>query len=165
MTFGPHRFLVFLAVLITWFCSMILLTFAGRFHLSTSLRFVSTLLNLSHTFAHSLVLPLNASKLIMGQNLLSMPCTTCLLPTTSFFHLTCPYTSPQNGKAERVLRTLNNSVRTMLIHASMPPKYWAEALAAATYMLNRRPSSSIRNEIPYTRLYKSLSDPGQRDCL
>ena len=71
------------------------------------------------------------------------------------FHLSCPYTSPQNGKAERVLRTLNNSVRTMLIHASMPPKYWAEALAAATYLLNRRPSSSIRNEIPYTRLYKS----------
>ena len=81
------------------------------------------------------------------------------------FHLSCPYTSPQNGKAERVLRTLNNSVRTMLIRASMPPKYWAEALAAATYLLNRRPSSSIRNEIPYTRLYKSLSDPGQRDCL
>ena len=71
------------------------------------------------------------------------------------FHLSCPYTSPQNGKAERVLRTLNNFVRTMLIHASMPPKYWAEALAAATYLLNRCPSSSIRNEIPYTRLYKS----------
>ena len=26
------------------------------------------------------------------------------------FHLSCPYTSPQNGKAERILRTLNNSV-------------------------------------------------------
>uniref|UniRef100_A0A0A9AYR8 Integrase catalytic domain-containing protein n=1 Tax=Arundo donax TaxID=35708 RepID=A0A0A9AYR8_ARUDO len=70
------------------------------------------------------------------------------------FHLSCPYTSPQNGKAERVLRTLNNSVRTLLLHASMPPKYWAEALEAATYLLNRRPSSSIRNEVPYTRLYK-----------
>ena len=71
------------------------------------------------------------------------------------FHLSCPYTSQQNSKAERVLRTLNNSVRTLLLHASMPPKYWAEALAAATYLLNRRPSSSIRNEVPYTRLYKS----------
>lgn len=71
------------------------------------------------------------------------------------FHLSCPYTSPQNGKAERILRTLNNSVRTLLIHASMPPSYWAEALAAATYLLNRRPSSSIRNAIPYFHLYNS----------
>jgi hypothetical protein len=33
----------------------------------------------------------------------------------------CPYTSPQNGKDERIIRTLNNSVRTMLLHASLPP--------------------------------------------
>jgi hypothetical protein len=71
------------------------------------------------------------------------------------FHLSCPHTSPQNGKAERILRTLNNSVRTMLLHASMPPKYWVEALAAATYLLNRRPASSIRHEVPYTRLYNT----------
>ena len=32
----------------------------------------------------------------------------------------CPYTSAQNGKAERMLRTLNNTVRTLLIHASHP---------------------------------------------
>jgi hypothetical protein len=72
------------------------------------------------------------------------------------FHLSCPHTSPQNGKqAERVLRTLNNFVRTLLLHASMPPKYWVEALAAPTYLLDRRPSSSIRHEVPYTRLYNT----------
>jgi hypothetical protein len=62
----------------------------------------------------------------------------CTLAVNSIvFHLSCPYTSAQNGKAERVLRTLNNSVRTLLIHPSMPPAYWAEALAVATYLLNR----------------------------
>jgi transposase InsO family protein len=40
-----------------------------------------------------------------------------LLPTS------CPYTSAQNGKAEWMLRTLNNVVRTLLIHAAMPPPY------------------------------------------
>jgi len=64
------------------------------------------------------------------------------------FRLSCPYTSPQNGKAERVLRTLNNSVRALLIHASMPPPYWVEALAVATHLLNCRPSSSINDEVP-----------------
>jgi hypothetical protein len=54
-----------------------------------------------------------------------------------------------------VLRTLNNSVCTLLIHAAMPPSHWAEALAATTYLLNRRPFSSIGHEIPYTRLHKT----------
>jgi transposase InsO family protein len=67
--------------------------------------------------------------------------------------LSCPYTSPQNGKAERIIRTLNNSIRTMLLHASLPPTYWAEGLLIACYLHNRCPSSSIQHEIPYTRLH------------
>ena len=69
--------------------------------------------------------------------------------------LSCPYTSQQNGKAECVLRTLNNIIRTLLIHAHMPPPYWAEALATATYLLNRRPSSAVQNGIPFSLLYGS----------
>ena len=38
-----------------------------------------------------------------------------------------------------MLRTLNNSVRALLLHASMPPRFWAEALNTASYLLNRRP--------------------------
>jgi hypothetical protein len=44
-------------------------------------------------------------------------------------HMSCPYTSPQNGKAERILRTTNNVTRTLLFQASMPPVYWADTLA------------------------------------
>ena len=57
------------------------------------------------------------------------------------------------GKVERVLRTLNNIIRTLLIHAHIPPPYWAEALATATYLLNRRPSSAVQNGIPFSLLY------------
>ena len=67
-------------------------------------------------------------------------------------------TSAQNGKAERVLRTLNDIVRTLLLHSSMPSAYWAEALATATYLLNRRPSSAISHEIPFSRLYGQPPD-------
>jgi histone deacetylase 1/2 len=76
--------------------------------------------------------------------------------------LSCPYTSPQNGKAERVLRALNNSIRTLLLHASIPPSYWAEAQAIACYLLNMRPSTSINNEVPFTRLH---GKPPQYDHL
>jgi hypothetical protein len=28
--------------------------------------------------------------------------------------MSCPYTSPQNGKAERIIRSINNVIRTLL---------------------------------------------------
>lgn len=35
----------------------------------------------------------------------------------------CPHTSPQNGKSERMIRTINNVVHTLLFHARLPPEY------------------------------------------
>ncbi|XP_071681837.1 uncharacterized protein [Lolium perenne] len=55
------------------------------------------------------------------------------------FRLTCPYTSSQNGRAERMLRTLNDCVPTLLFHASMPPRFWPDALATTTLLVNIRP--------------------------
>jgi hypothetical protein len=38
-------------------------------------------------------------------------------------HLTYPYTSQQNGHAKRILRTLNDSMHTMLLHAGAPTSF------------------------------------------
>ena len=73
----------------------------------------------------------------------------------------CPYTSPQNGKAERSLRTLNDIIRTLLIHSSMPPKFWAEALRMATYLLNIRPTKAKPRTTPYFSLF--LCHPNYTD--
>jgi len=67
--------------------------------------------------------------------------------------LSCPFTSQQNGHAERILRTLNDSVRTMLIHASMPPSFWPDALHTATHLLNRRPCTSRSHATPFLLLF------------
>jgi transposase InsO family protein len=40
--------------------------------------------------------------------------------------MSCPYTSPQNGKGERIIHSINNVIRTLLIQASLPGRYWAE---------------------------------------
>jgi len=69
------------------------------------------------------------------------------------FRLSCPYTSPQNGKAERILRTLNDCTRTLLLQASMPYRFWAEALATAAYLLNRRPCKATIAISPFQKLY------------
>lgn len=52
------------------------------------------------------------------------------------FHFSCPHTSPQNGKAERKIKSINNIIRTLLCHASLPSTFWHHALDMATYLLN-----------------------------
>jgi hypothetical protein len=65
------------------------------------------------------------------------------------------YTSPQNGKVERMLHTTTNIVHTLLFQASMPPQYWVESLHTATYLLNRLPMKTIIASYPYTTLYNT----------
>jgi hypothetical protein len=62
----------------------------------------------------------------------------------------CPYTSPQNIKVERVLRTINNMLRSILFQASIPACYWVEGLHTTTYLLNRLPSKAISTTSPYS---------------
>jgi histone deacetylase 1/2 len=70
----------------------------------------------------------------------------------------CPYTSQQNGKAERVIRTVNNIVRPPLFQASLPPRFWVEALHHATHLLNRLPTKTISAPSPYFALYHTHHD-------
>ena len=50
---------------------------------------------------------------------------------------TVPYTPEQNGKAERLNRTLMEKAKSMLADSSLPPEAWGEALNTASYLRNR----------------------------
>jgi hypothetical protein len=67
--------------------------------------------------------------------------------------MSCPYTSLQNGKAERTLRTINNMIHSLLFQASFPVCYWIDGLHTATYLLNCLPSKMIRESCPYVTLH------------
>jgi Reverse transcriptase (RNA-dependent DNA polymerase)/Integrase core domain len=58
------------------------------------------------------------------------------------FQSTVAYTPQQNGNAERKNRTLVESARTMLRHASLPQTFWAEAVHHANHVFNRIPNAS-----------------------
>ena len=79
----------------------------------------------------------------------------CLLFSSLGIHLrlSCPYTSQENGKAERILRTVNDCIRTLLIHSAAPLAFWAEALATATHLINRRPCRATGTMTPYNLLF------------
>ena len=55
----------------------------------------------------------------------------------------CPYTPQHNGMAERKNRHLLDMVRTLLLEASVPPRFWVEALSIAVYLINRLPSQQL----------------------
>ena len=68
-------------------------------------------------------------------------------------HFSCPHTSQQNGRAERMLRTINNLIRSLLFQAHMSPQFLVETLHTATHLLNILPSKSIGDKVPYTTLF------------
>ncbi|GAU43961.1 hypothetical protein TSUD_283880 [Trifolium subterraneum] len=62
--------------------------------------------------------------------------------------LTTAYTPQQNGVSERKNRTLLNIVRSMLACRNVPKSFWPEALKWAAYVMNRSPTSSVRDMTP-----------------
>jgi len=71
------------------------------------------------------------------------------------FCFSCPHTSSQNGKSQRKIRSINNIMRTLLIHASVPPSFWHHALQTTTYLHNILPSKLLANESPLKILYQN----------
>ena len=62
--------------------------------------------------------------------------------------LSAPYTPPQNGVAERMNRTIQEKVRSMLSMAGLLDAFWAEAVMTAVHLINRSPSVPLGFMVP-----------------
>jgi hypothetical protein len=80
---------------------------------------------------------------------------TFLLSKGTQLRMSCPYTSFQNGKTKLIIRSINNVIRTLLIQASLPRRYWAKGLHTATYLLIRLPSKTIQAACLHLALFGS----------
>jgi len=83
--------------------------------------------------------------------------------------LTAPYTSSQNGIAERAHRTTLESTRAMLSDSGLPSQYWALAVNYANFIRNRSPSRFLKGNTPYRALHDKAPDysmirPFGSDC-
>jgi hypothetical protein len=123
---------------------------SGPFHCGTSQTF------LPHLFRFMLLFKLNSSvpslvfRLTMARSSTIM--TYVLAAHGMVLRLTCPYTSQQNGRADHVLRTLNDSLRTMLLHVDALLSFWPDTLATVTYLLNHRPCRTHNDLTSYQLL-------------
>ncbi|KAG2959322.1 hypothetical protein PC119_g26745 [Phytophthora cactorum] len=68
---------------------------------------------------------------------------------------TVPYAHQTNGTAERAIRTIVTIGRSMLHHAKLDKRFWAEAAMTAIYVKNRLPSPKIEHKTPFEIVYKS----------
>lgn len=73
-------------------------------------------------------------------------------------HTTCPYTSSQNGIAERKHRHVIETIIALLQTASMPMHFWGEASLTVIFLINRMLSSILNGDTPYFRLFSTLPD-------
>ncbi|GLB42029.1 putative mitochondrial protein [Lyophyllum shimeji] len=62
--------------------------------------------------------------------------------------VTAPYSSSQNGVAERVNRTLLEHARAMLLQHDIQAFLWPEAVAYAAYLKNRSPTRALTDKTP-----------------
>ncbi|CAD6891711.1 unnamed protein product, partial [Tilletia caries] len=65
--------------------------------------------------------------------------------------ITAPYTSVQNGIVERINRTLQDRMRSMMLSAKALAEFWVLAFMAAIYQYNRTPSTAIGGALPETK--------------
>ncbi|SOV03491.1 uncharacterized protein UDID_18685 [Ustilago sp. UG-2017a] len=66
---------------------------------------------------------------------------------------TTPYVSAQNGRAECMIRSLQEKMRAMLVQRSVPKELWPYAIMAAGHTLNLTPSTEP-NRIPYEDFHR-----------
>jgi transposase InsO family protein len=63
-------------------------------------------------------------------------------------HHSCPNTSQQNGRAERKHRHILDTVRALLLSASILKHFWGEATLTIVYTINRVSSPTTFNRSP-----------------
>lgn len=69
--------------------------------------------------------------------------------------LVCPYTPKQNGCTECKHRHVVENSLTLLLNASMPLHYWADAFSIATYLINRMSMRSMQFTSPWQQFFGS----------
>ena len=65
------------------------------------------------------------------------------------YEATAPYTQNQNNVSERKIRTVVQQAKTMLLEASLPERFWADAVALVVNILNRIPNKGWTRKTPF----------------
>lgn len=68
--------------------------------------------------------------------------------------LTVKHTPEQNGVAERMIRTVTERMRCLLVHFRLQGELWAEAAVTAAFYVNIVPNATKGMQVPYAVWYR-----------
>lgn len=68
------------------------------------------------------------------------------------------YNPELNGVSERLNRTLQDKMRSMLIDSQMTDEFWGDAIMVATYLTNRSPTEVLNGKTPYEKWFHRKPD-------
>lgn len=92
----------------------------------------------------------------------------CFEKSGVVFQTTVPYSPQQNGKLERMNRTVMEKARCLLMESGLSKVFWAEAVNTAAYLVNRTPCTSTNDKTPeevWTKVKPNLSHLRVFGCL
>ena len=69
--------------------------------------------------------------------------------------LSCPRTHQQNGAVEHKHRYIVETGLALLYHANIPLCFWDDAFQTACYLINRLPTTILKNKSPFETLFNS----------
>ena len=73
-----------------------------------------------------------------------------------------PYAHHKNGVAERMIQTINEKARAMILDSQVPIEHWGWAVHTAVYLHQRTPNESLQREQRlYTTPYEMLHSHGK----
>ena len=70
--------------------------------------------------------------------------------------LTCPSTSQQNGRAERKLRHILDTVCALLLSTKVPAPFWGEAALDVVHTICKRLNLSVGNKVEQVKIVSQM---------
>ena len=69
------------------------------------------------------------------------------------YHISCPHNPQHNGLVERKIRHITKIYIILLLHASLPKKFWFDAFTTVVYLIKLLPTPILLHKSPFEALY------------
>ena len=142
-----HRFFVTLVDGYTWFCLVYLMTNKSDVHL-----IIPRFYNMVTTQFDTKI------KIFRSDNAKELAFLDFFASTGTLHQYSCVESPQQNSVVEKKLQHLLNVARALFFQSRVPLTFWSECILTVAYIINRTPTSLLKDKSPFAVLYDKEVD-------